>query len=385
MSFAERAIDLETEERVLLEGFSGFAEKELRRLADLHAEGPVLPVELVRSLFQRLEEFGLISGLVPESEGGAGLRFSTYGLLFEELARSWPDLGLAVLIQSVGVSLLSAFASAEQKAQFLAPLLRGERIVCACISEPAAGSNVAEIQTRAVRDADSYLISGEKIWISNGGWADLAIVVCRTESGLSMLLADRAAGWTSRDTDKMGLHAASTAELRFDGVRVPVGNLVGDEGQGLRQTLRVFERARVLVGLSGVGIARAALEDALAYALVRRQHGKPIAGHQLIQAYLAEMATEIDAAYLLCDRALRLLERGVRCDSEASMAKWYATEMAVRVSSRALQIHGGVGITKEFRAERHFRNARILPIPDGTTEIQKLVIGRNLTRLSAFS
>jgi alkylation response protein AidB-like acyl-CoA dehydrogenase len=385
MSFTARAIDLNDEERVLLDGFASFAEKELRPLHERYAEGPVLPAELVRSLFQRLEEFGLLSGLVPESDGGAGLRFSTYGLLFEELVRSWPDLALGVLIQSVGVSLLSAFASAEQKARVLPPLLRGERIVCACISEPAAGSNVAEIETRATRDGDSYLIRGEKLWISNGSCADLAIVVCRTESGLSMLLADRADGWTSRDIDKMGLHAASTAELRFDDVRVPVTNLVGEEGKGLRQTLRVFERARVLVGLSGVGTARAAFEDALAYAGARRQHGKPIAGHQLIQAYLAEMATEIDAAYLLCDRALRLLERGMRCDTEASMAKWYATEMAVRVTSTALQIHGGVGITKEFRAERHFRNARILPIPDGTTEIQKLVIGRNLTGLSAFS
>jgi alkylation response protein AidB-like acyl-CoA dehydrogenase len=264
-------------------------------------------------------------------------------------------------------------------------MLQGERIGCMCISEPDVGSNVAEVRTSATRDGDAWVIRGQKLWISNGAWSDFAIVVCRTGEGLSMILADRADGYTSHEIEKMGLHAIPTSELFFDGVRVPLTNLLGELGKGLQTTLRLFEPARVLVGLTSVGIAGAALEEAITYAKERHQHGKPIAGHQLIQAYLAEMATEIDASRLLCQRALGLLQRGARCDTEASMAKWYATEMAVRVASKAVQIHGGFGITKDYRVERLFRNARIMPIPDGTTEIQKLIIARNLVGMSAFS
>ncbi|MGD9765243.1 MAG: acyl-CoA dehydrogenase family protein [Candidatus Binatia bacterium] len=373
------------EHRLLIETFTRFAENELRPLADEHAEGPILAVELVRDLFSRLERFGLIGGLVPASDAGAELPLQVYGVLFEELARSWADLALATLLQAGVASCLSRLGTAEQKRRYLEPVLRGERIGCICVSEPAVGSSVAEVRTRAVPGADGWLIEGQKLWISNGSWSDFAIVVCRGSDGLMMLVADRDAGYTSREIDKMGLHAASTAELFFDNVPVAREGVLGDPRAGLRQTLQLFERARVMVGLTSVGIARAALEEAIAYARARQQHGKPIGAHQLIQAYVAEMATEIDAARALCHRALALLERGVRCDTETSMAKWYATEMAVRAASKAVQIHGGFGITREYRVERHFRNARIMTIPDGTTEIQKLIIGRNLLGLSAFS
>jgi len=380
-----RAAGLGEEERVLLESFSSFAAAELRPLADRFAEGPVLDAKTARALLQRLDEFGLVSGLVPEARGGGGLGFVVYGLLCEELARAWPDLAIVAVIQALGAAALEELAPPELRASHVEPALRGERIVCMAISEPAVGSNVAEVQTRAEKDGDGFVIRGQKLWISNGTLSDSAIVVCRTGECLSLLLVDREHGYTSRDVAKMGLHAAPTSELFFDGVRVPARHLLGGEGTGLQSTLRLFERARVLVGLTSVGIARAALEDAVAYAKERRQHGKAIGGHQIIQAYLAEMATEIDAARLLCLRALHLLEHGVRCDTESAMAKWWATEMAVRATSKALQIHGGFGITKEYAVERHFRNARIMTIPDGTTEIQKLIIGRSLTGLPAFS
>lgn len=370
---------------MLVDSFARYAQAELRPLADQHSEGPVLETEVARDLFRRIDEFGLIGGLTPPKDGGAGLELHVYAHLFEELARSWGDLAIAALIQSLAASALSTLGSPEQKEKYLAPLLRGERIGCVCISEPEVGSNVAGVKTKATPSENGLTIQGQKLWISNGAWADFAIVVCRLGDGLSMVLADRTDGWTSREIEKMGLHAASTAELFFDNVRVPVGNVLGEPGQGLVQTLRLFERARIFVGLTSVGIAQAAFEEAVAYAQERQQHGKPIGGHQLIQAYVAEMATEIDAARLLCERALGLLERGERCDTQSSMAKWYATEMAVGVCSKAIQIHGGFGITKEYRVERHFRNARIMPIPDGTTEIQKLVIGRNLLGISAFS
>jgi alkylation response protein AidB-like acyl-CoA dehydrogenase len=375
------------EQRLAIDGFRRFAEAELRPLAAKYEKLGCPPDRAaLLKLFRRLDDFGLVSGLIAADDGGPGIDRLTYGLLYEELARVWPDMAIAILIQSHVALTLCALGSAEIKKTHLQPLLRAERIGCSCISEPAVGSNVAEVQTRAVRDGDQYKVRGQKLWISNGAQSDFAIVVCRIDGSLTMLIVDRDGdNYSSRELEKMGLVSASTCELFFDDAVAPVGNLLGGSGGGLLQTLKLFETARVFVGLTAVGIAQAALEEAIAYAKQRRQHGKVIAAHQLIQAYIAEMATEVDAARLLCQRALRLLDQGIRCDTQTSMAKWYATEMAVGVASKAIQIHGGVGITKEFAVERHFRNARILPIPDGTTEIQKLIMGRNIVGHSAFS
>jgi alkylation response protein AidB-like acyl-CoA dehydrogenase len=377
--------DVKPEEEALLDEFARFAEKELRPLSDRYAEGPVLETAVAKDVFAQLAKFGLIGGMLPEESGGDGLGLVAYGNMFEKLASVWPDLAVATIIQAVTLSLIDDVGTTEQKERYLAPMLDGSLIGCMCISEPEVGSNVSDVRTSARRDGDQFVVNGQKLWISNGEWSDFAIVVCRTEEGLSLVLVDRADGYTSRNIEKMGLHAASTAELFFDDVRVPQTNILGKPGTGLRSTLRLFERARALVGLTSVGIARAALDEAVSYAKQRVQHGKPIAGHQLIQGYIAEMATEIDAARLLCQRALALLQQGARCDTESSMAKWFATEMAVGVASKALQIHGGFGITKEYRVERLFRDARIMPIPDGTTEIQKLIIARNILGVSAFS
>jgi alkylation response protein AidB-like acyl-CoA dehydrogenase len=377
--------DVKPEEEALLDEFARFAEKELRPLSDRYAEGPVLETAVAKDVFAQLAKFGLIGGMLPEESGGDGLGLVAYGNMFEKLASVWPDLAVATIIQAVTLSLIDDVGTTEQKERYLAPMLDGSLIGCMCISEPEVGSNVSDVRTSARRDGDQFVVNGQKLWISNGEWSDFAIVVCRTEEELSLVLVDRADGYTSRNIEKMGLHAASTAELFFDDVRVPQTNILGKPGTGLRSTLRLFERARALVGLTSVGIARAALDEAVSYAKQRVQHGKPIAGHQLIQGYIAEMATEIDAARLLCQRALSLLQQGARCDTESSMAKWFATEMAVGVASKALQIHGGFGITKEYRVERLFRDARIMPIPDGTTEIQKLIIARNILGVSAFS
>jgi alkylation response protein AidB-like acyl-CoA dehydrogenase len=377
--------DVKPEEEALLDEFARFAEKELRPLSDRYAEGPVLETAVAKDVFAQLAKFGLIGGMLPEESGGDGLGLVAYGNMFEKLASVWPDLAVATIIQAVTLSLIDDVGTTEQKERYLAPMLDGSLIGCMCISEPEVGSDVSGVRTSARRDGDQFVVNGQKLWISNGEWSDFAIVVCRTEEELSLVLVDRADGYTSRNIEKMGLHAASTAELFFDDVRVPQTNILGKPGTGLRSTLRLFERARALVGLTSVGIARAALDEAVSYAKQRVQHGKPIAGHQLIQGYIAEMATEIDAARLLCQRALALLQQGARCDTESSMAKWFATEMAVGVASKALQIHGGFGITKEYRVERLFRDARIMPIPDGTTEIQKLIIARNILGVSAFS
>lgn len=241
-----------------------------------------------------------------------------------------------------------------------------------------------------MRDGDHYIVTGEKTWISNGHYSDFCMVIVRTSQegsgAISMILVDRAEhGYESRNIDKLGLNSTSTAQLFFDGARVPAANMMIAPGTGLKNTMVLFEKARPMVGLTSVGIAQAALDKAVAYSKERRQHGKPIGGHQLIQGMLAEAATELDAARLLVYRAFNLIDHGVRSEVQSAMAKWYATEMAVNVTSKAVQIHGGNGITKDFGVELLFRNARMMPIPDGTTEIQKLIIGRALTGINAFS
>jgi len=254
------------------------------------------------------------------------------------------------------------------------------------ISEPDVGSNVAEVKTRARRDGDVFIINGEKTWITNGVYSDFMICTVRTaEKALSQILIDRQEhGYESRNIEKMGLASQSTAQIVIVDARVPASNVLGSEGEGLRKTMVLFERARAHVGMLSVGLMRAALEKSIAYAKERTQFGKPIAAHQLIATKIADMATLTDAARLMCFRVFALIDAGIRCDVEASMAKWYATEMAVRVCRDAVQLHGANGITKEFNVERLLRDAIIIPIPDGTTEIQKLVISRALTGISAL-
>jgi acyl-CoA dehydrogenase len=374
------------EQRMLLDNFRRMAEAEFTPLAEKYeALGHPPDAEALKASFEKVEEFGLISGLIPEADGGAGIERLTYGILYEELARIWPDLAIAVLIQAHAAFALSLLGSPAQKEVYLKPLLRSERIACTCISEPDVGSNVREVKCRAEREGDRIFVTGQKLWSSNGAQSDFSIVVCNLDDGISMVIVDRDKGkYESRELRKLGLVGASTCELFFDRAETTTDHVLGQSGSGLFQTLKLFESARVFVGLTSIGIGQAALECAVAYAKDRRQHGKPIAGHQLIQGYLADMATQLDAARLLCQRGLQLLELGVRCDTQTSMAKWYATEMAVEIAGKAVQIHGGNGITKEFSVERHFRNAKVMPIPDGTTEIQKLVIGRNLTGVNAF-
>ena len=226
-------------------------------------------------------------------------------------------MAIAILIQSHVALTLAALGTPEIRNSHLEPLLRSQRIGCSCISEPNVGSSVAAVQTRATLEGTRYRLNGQKLWISNGAQSDFAIVVCRIDNELSMLLVDREGdNYQSREIHKMGLVGASTCEMYFDDATAPPERVLGRSGGGLFQTLKLFETARVFVGLTAVGIAQAAFDEAVEYAKQRHQHGKAIAGHQLIQAYIAEMATELDAARLLCQRALRLLELGIRCDTQ---------------------------------------------------------------------
>ena len=259
---------------------------------------------------------------------------------------------------------------------------------CTCISEPDVGSDVAAVKCRAVKDGDHWVINGEKTWITNGEWSDLTIVICKTgdkPGELTHILVDRAEhGYESRGIKKMALNGQSTAQLFFSDCRVPVANTIGQEGSALSNTLKLFETARCHMAIWGIGVARRALAESIKYSQERTQHGKQIAGHQLIADKIAKMATEIDAARLLAHRAMSMIDNGQRADVEASMAKWYGTEIAVTAARDAVEIHGGNGMTDEFIVERLAREAIISPIPDGTTEIQKLLISRALTGVQAF-
>jgi alkylation response protein AidB-like acyl-CoA dehydrogenase len=349
----------------------------------------MIPKPVVHDLLVKMIPYGVGAGWLPEEDGGMGLDLITSGLLYEELSRVCPGLaGTAYINEATAISI-AWVGSPDLKAKYVPGLLAGKLIGCEAITEPSVGSNPRDVKTRAVKDGDYYRITGEKTWISNGHVSDIAIVVCRTEDHgpgvLSLFLVDRNEhGYESRDLPKLGLNAWSTGQLYFDDVKVPAAHMIGLPGVGLKQTIRMFERVRCFVAIQAIGIAQAALDEALRYAKERVQWGKPIGGHQLVQAMIAEMATELDAARMLTLRGLHLLQKGVRCDTQTSMAKFYATETAIRVASKAVQIHGAYGISKEYPVEQMFRDARMMTIPDGTTEIQKLIIARNLLGIAAF-
>jgi alkylation response protein AidB-like acyl-CoA dehydrogenase len=375
------------DQRLAVESFRKFLNAEVRPFAKEFRDRHI-PKEKMREITQRIAEFGLPGASVPEEHGGMGLGNVMEAMLFEELVTVSVDIGLCVMINK-GVAAFLAELSAPQahlRDRYLPDVLAGRSFGGVCISEPDVGSNVAEIRTAARRDGDHFVINGEKTWISNGHHSDFLIVTVRTgPNALTHILVDRKEhGYESRNIEKIAMNGQSTAQVFFTDTRVPVRNVLWEEGGALKGTMKMFEKARANVGMLSVGLMRAALEASIAYAKERKQFGKPIAAHQLIAAKIAEMATMLDAARLMCFRAFSMMDAGVRCDVQSSMAKWFATEAAVKVCRDAVQLHGGNGLTKEFDVERLAREAIVIPIPDGTTEIQKLMISRALTGIAAF-
>jgi alkylation response protein AidB-like acyl-CoA dehydrogenase len=374
------------EQRMALDGWRRAVERDVAPLTrEFRDRAFSKPAAL--QLMQAMVPYGVGSGWVPEDGGGMGLDFLTSGLLFEELSRVSPDAaGIAWVTEGAALKLY-ANGSPALKARYLPKMLAGELIGCSAISEPGTGSNVREMRTRAVRDGKTFRISGEKMWTSNATIADVVLVVARTgDNEFSMFLVDREEhGFEAAEIGKLGLNGWPLAQVVFDDVVVPEENLLGGLGAGLREAMKGFDRSRCFVSTLALGIAHAALAESIEYAKQRTQFGKPIAGHQLVQGLLAEMATDFAASQLLVYRALSLMAQGKRCELEAAIAKSFATEAAQRITSRAIQVHGAFGITREFAVERHFRNARMLTIPDGTTQINQLVIGRKLTGIDAFA
>ncbi len=378
-------LKLSEEQQILLDGAQRYIDKRIRPVREKF-DDVALPKPLACELIGELSEMGFIGGTLPQELGGGGLSFVTEGLLYERLAKVFPGLAGLAFIQSSAAKAIAIEGNQQQKDAYFKPLLKGEKIGCAAITEPDIGSNPSDVKTTATRDGDNWVISGEKSWISNGDISDVCLIVARRaeDQGLSRFIVEREDGYVTSDIEKMAMNEWPTSLMHFDHVSIPAWRQLGGAGTGLKATLRGFEIARCYVGLLSLGIAEAALEAAIEYSKQRRQWGKPIGQHQLVQQMIADMAIMTDAARLLVFRGLWLIDQGGRCDTQTSMAKAYATEAAVKVASMAVQIHGAYGISKAYPVERLFREARILPIPDGTTQIQKLIIGRNLTGFRAF-
>jgi acyl-CoA dehydrogenase len=377
------------EQQAAVDGLKRFLDDKIDAIYSSEYRDRFVPKEKMVDIMRQLSEFGLVSGVIGEANGGMGIDWLTMAMLFEEVATCSADLSVPVLINSFGAAMIEKLAPATLRDRYLPGLVRGDLMISIAISEPDVGSNVLEVKTRARRDGDHFVISGEKTWISNGAYSDLLICTCRTgddpRRGLSHFLLDRNEHpYEVRDIHKIACNSQSTAQVFLSDVRVPAANMLGNEGEALRNTLSMFERSRVFVAGMGLGVARRALEEAIRYAKERRQHGKVIAQHQLISAMLAEMATRVDAARLLMYRAASMIEAGVPAEMEAAMAKYFACEAAVTIARQAVQIHGANGLTTKFLVEKLAREAIVTPIPEGTTQVQQLIIGRALTGFNAF-
>jgi len=337
-----------------------------------------------RDELRALGALGALGVVIPEQWGGAGLDYVSLALALEEIAAGDGATSTIVSVQnSVVCGPLAAFGTEAQKERWLTPLARGELLGCFCLTEPQVGSDAGAIAMRADRRGDAYVLDGVKQFITTGKNADVAVVFAVTDKaagkkGISAFIVDtKSAGYiVARVEEKLGQRASDTAQIVFDKCEVPAANLLGSEGQGYRIALSNLEAGRIGIGAQAVGMARAACEAALAYARERTSFGRPLTAHQAVNFKLADMATEIEVARQMVWHAAALRDAGLPCLKEASMAKLFASEMAERVCSAAIQVHGGYGYVNDFPVERIYRDVRVCQIYEGTSEIQRLVIGR---------
>ena len=371
-------LELTEEQKLLERTVREFAEAEVKPLAAEIDETGQFPRETLR----KAAELGLTGISVAEEWGGAGMDHMCYAIVMEEIARVCASTSVILSVQnSLYCGTLEKFGTDEQKKKFLVPFARGEKIGCYALTEPQAGSNAAALATKAVRKGDRYVVNGTKAWITNGGAADAGVIYVNTqpekgEKGITALLIEKGTPGFSvgKEEKKLGIHATACVELSFVDCEVPAANRIGNEGDGYKIALTTLDGGRIGIASQATGIAQGAFEAALAYAKERQAFGHPIAEFQAIQFMLADMATEIDAARLLARRAAWKQDIGARFSMEAAIAKLFASEMATRVTHKAIQIHGGNGYSREYPVERAYRDARITEIYEGTSEIQRLVI-----------
>ncbi len=381
-------VELTGEQQAIVETVRHFVDRDVVPVADELEHRDEFPEAIV----EQMKEMGLFGLTVPEEYGGAGLDLMTYALVGVELSRAWMSLSGIMNTHFMAVHLLKKYGTEEQKRRWLPAMATGELRAALSMSEPGAGSDVQAIQCRASRDGDHYVVTGTKMWVTNGLRAGLVVLLCKTDPtaqpphrGMTVLYVEkepearRFEGITiPPNIQKMGYHGVETTELVFADHRVPAANRLGEEGDGFRQIMDGIEVGRVNVSARAVGLATRAFEEAIRYAQQRYAFGKPIAQHQMIQEKLADMATKLEAARLMMLQAAKKKSAGARSDLEAGMAKYFCTEACHEIVTEALRVHGGYGYSTEYPIERLYRDAPFLLIGEGTSEIQKLVIARQL-------
>jgi len=385
--------ELSEDQALLQSAVREFAEDAVRpRAAVIDQSG-----EFPKDLFFEAGKLGLAGVSVPVEHGGSGMDVVSYSIVIEEISRVCANMGVILSVNnSLVCDPIEKYGNDDQKKRFLEPLARGEKLGCFALTEPNAGSDAANQQTRAVRDGDGWRLSGQKVFITCGQAADVALVFAmsspeKKSRGISAFLVDaNAPGFDrSRHQIKLGVNASGTVEIFLTDVFVPDRDMLGKEGEGFKIAMSTLDGGRIGIAAQAVGIATEAFEAAVRYAKARKAFGKPISDFQVLRFYLADMATDVDAARLLTRRAAAAKDRtkkeGGRYGLEAAEAKLFAAEMAQRVTTKALQIHGGYGYTKEYPVERNFRDARITEIYEGTSEIHRLIIAREIFRDSGLA
>lgn len=359
-----------------------FCERELQPIAKQLDQEAYFPWEVVEKM-GRLGYFGI---QVPKELGGSALDTLGYAVVIEEISRICAGLGLCVSVHnSVGVYPIVLFGTEEQKQRWVPPLARGEKIGAFCLTEPNAGSDASGIEATAIRDNDHYVVNANKVFVTNGGVADTCLIFARTDpaagrKGISVVVAERGTpGFVVGDLEDLsGVRANPVSSIRLYDCRIPSGNLLGKEGMGLRIGLTALDNGRIGIASQAVGISQAALEESVKYSKERHQFGVPIAKHQAVSMMIADIATQVDASRLLVYRSAMLRDRGKPFSKAAAMGKLYASETATKVTDMAVQIHGGYGYSKSYPVERFYRDARVTRIYEGTSEVARMVIAREV-------
>src|SRR3954452_25077397 len=380
----DRSVEgLDKEEQAIVEAVRDFVDREVKPVAQELEHSNTYPERLIDQM-KRLGIFGLA---IPEPWGDVRVSTPCYALVTEELARGWMSLAGAMGGHTVVAKLIHDYGTPEQKDTYLPRMATGELQATMALTEPGGGSDLQAMRTTATRTGDDYVVNGSKTWITNARTAGVVALLCKTDPsarpahrGISILLVEKVPGFTvSRDLPKLGYKGVESCELSFDDCHVPTTALLGtEEGQGFGQMMRGLEIGRIQVASRALGVGRAALEDALRYAQERESFGKPIWQHQSVGNYLADMVTKLTAARQLVLHAARKFDAGERADMEAGMAKLFASETAMQIALDAIRVHGGYGYSTEFDVERYFRDAPLMIVGEGTNEIQRNVIARQL-------
>jgi alkylation response protein AidB-like acyl-CoA dehydrogenase len=373
---------VESNEQIILDAVDSFLDKEVRPVAKSLELADEYPTDIV----EKMKVLGLFGATIPEQYGGLGLSAGIYAHIVERVSAVWMSISGIFNSHLIMSAAIEKFATEEQKERFLPLLARGELRGGIALTEPDCGTDLQAVRTRATLEGEEYVINGTKQWITNAVEGNVLLVLVKTDPntqprhrGMSLLVVEKASGYRAFKLAKLGYRGIDTAEVQFEGVRVPVDNLVGNnEGRGLQQILSGLALGRINVAARGVGVARASLDASVKYAQQRQTFGQPISEHQAIQIKLADMATRVEAARLLTDQAATAYDSGERCDLEAGMAKLFATEAAVENSMEALRIHGAYGYSPDNEVERYYRDAPLLAIGEGTNELQRIIIARQL-------